>query len=156
MAWLADAVYRLALALWVGGVSIFTFLVTPALFRGLGRDAAARTVGLLFPVYFPYVLSVTLVALAAFLARPRAAWDAHRVLCAVLLALAVAASGWSRFWYYPRAAELTREIASFETVAPEHPLRRRFARLHGASMAINLAVLADGVLLLLLTPRPRG
>ncbi len=122
MAWIADAVYRLALALWVGGVSIFTFLVTPALFRGLGRDEAARTVGLLFPAYFPYVLSVTLVALAAFLARPRLGWDARRVLCAVLLALAVAASGWSRFWYYPEAAELTREIASFEAVAPEHPL----------------------------------
>ena len=36
----AAALYRLALALWVGGISLFTFVVTPVIFKSRGRDAA--------------------------------------------------------------------------------------------------------------------
>ncbi|HQT98076.1 MAG TPA: DUF4149 domain-containing protein [Thermodesulfobacteriota bacterium] len=53
----ASAVYRLALSLWVGGIALFTFIVTPAIFRAHGRDAAGRIVGSIFPVYFRYCLS---------------------------------------------------------------------------------------------------
>ena len=30
---IACAVYRLALSLWVGGIALFTFVVTPVIFR---------------------------------------------------------------------------------------------------------------------------
>jgi len=46
------SVYNLVLALWVGGISIFTFIVTPAIFRSYGRDQAGEIVGKLFPGYF--------------------------------------------------------------------------------------------------------
>src|SRR3972149_3851447 len=54
----ASAVYRLALSLWVGGIALFTFVVTPVIFRTHGRDAAGRIVGSIFPVYFRYGLVV--------------------------------------------------------------------------------------------------
>ena len=51
---IASAVYRLALALWAGGMSVFTFVVTPVIFRTQTRDDAGKIVGALFPVYFRF------------------------------------------------------------------------------------------------------
>jgi hypothetical protein len=50
----------------------------------------------------------------------------------------------------PRAAELKRQIGSFETTSKEDPLRKDFAKLHGISAVCNLTVLAGGVLLVVL------
>ena len=41
--------YTLTLALWTGGMVLFTFIVTPAIFRSFGRDQAGEIVGYLFP-----------------------------------------------------------------------------------------------------------
>jgi hypothetical protein len=41
--------YTLLLSLWTGGIAIFTFIVTPAIFRSYGRDQAGEIVGRLFP-----------------------------------------------------------------------------------------------------------
>lgn len=35
---IASAVYRLGLSLWVGGMALFTFVVTPVIFRTQGRE----------------------------------------------------------------------------------------------------------------------
>ena len=51
---LLSALYRLALSLWVGGIALFTFVVTPVIFRTQGRDAAGKIVGAIFPVYFRF------------------------------------------------------------------------------------------------------
>jgi MFS family permease len=152
---IADALYRLTLSLWVGGMAIFTFLVTPILFRSLGRDEAGRIVGLYFPAYFTYNLVLAAAALAAFFLLSRRGWRAPHWVCAFLLALAVASAGFLRFGYYPRAQAVKARIASFETVPASDPLRQEFSRLHGASMGLNLFLLADGALLLLLAPAVR-
>jgi hypothetical protein len=47
-----SASYRLVLAFWVGGAALFTFALTPTLFKGLDRDMVGNIVGLLFPGYF--------------------------------------------------------------------------------------------------------
>jgi len=44
--------YNLVLALWVGGISIFTFIVTPVIFRSFGRDMAGRDRGEALPGLF--------------------------------------------------------------------------------------------------------
>ncbi len=155
MSAIADAVLRLALSLWVGGGVLFTFVLTPILFRNLGRDEAGRIVGLLFPAYFPWNLVLSTVALGAFLTLARGAWRAPHWAAVVLLVGAVAVNGYVQFGLHPQARAVKAEIHSFETVPEDHPLRRRFARLHGVSAALNLLVLADGVALLLLAPRLR-
>lgn len=148
----ADAVYRLTLSLWVGGNAIFTFLVTPILFRSLGRDEAGRIVGLYFPAYFTYNFVLAAVALAGFFLLAARGWRVAHWACLALLVLGVASAGFVRFGYYPRAQAVKARIASFETVPATDPLRREFSRLHGASMALNLFLLADGAALLLLLP----
>jgi len=39
-------------------------------------------------------------------------------------------------------------VASFEAAPPGDPSRREFSRLHGISMAVNLAILLEGVALI--------
>jgi len=152
MSAVADAVYRLALSLWVGGAALFTFVLTPILFRHLGRDEAGRIVGFLFPAYFTWNLALSALALGALLVLARGVWRAPHWVALVLLVGAVAVNGYVQFRLHPQARAVKAEIHSFETVPEDHPLRRRFARLHGVSAALNLLVLADGVALLLLAP----
>lgn len=146
------AVYGLSLALWVGGISMFTFLMTPILFRTLGRDEAGRIVGLFFPAYFGYNLVVGAIALAGFLLARRVQWRFLHWATLVLLVVGLSISAYVRFSLYPRAEAVKRTIASFETVPREDPARREFSRLHGTSMALNLVLLLDGLLLLLSAP----
>ncbi len=155
MSAVADAVFRLALSLWVGGAALFTFVLTPILFRQLGREEAGRIVGLLFPAYFPWNLALSLVALAAFLGLARGPWRAPHWVALGLLVTAVAANGHAQFRLHPEARTVKAELRSLESVPDDHPLRRRFGRLHAVSAALNLLVLADGVALLLLAPALR-
>ena len=143
------AVMRLSLALWVGGIASVTFLLTPAIFGHYPRDEAGRIVGVLFPLYFPYLTALAVLALVLFLLLRRGRWRATHSLAGLLLLGAVAASGAQQCWVHPESRALKAEIHAGEALPAEHPLRREFARLHGVSMTLNLFVLANGVVLLL-------
>ncbi len=143
---IAEIIYRLALSFWVGGNALFTFVLTPLLFRTEARDTAARIVGTFFPGYFRWGLGCGLVALVCrLLARGRGIDLAAGILMAMLALIAV-----QTYYVEPRAAALKREIGSFETTSKDHPLRREFSKLHAVSAVCNLAVLGGGVVLVVL------
>ena len=140
--------YSLVLALWVGGMAIFTFIVTPAIFRSYGRDLAGDIVGKLFPVYFPYNLVVSIAALVLFFI---VAEDRSRMtyrLSLLLLTSALIINTFIVFHLHPEAVKAKQAIVSFERVPPDSLERKRFAKLHGVSAVLNLALLAEGVALL--------
>ncbi len=139
-------VYRLALAFWVGGVAIFTFVLTPVIFKVNDRDTAGRIVGTLFPGYFKWGLVCGVIALVAMLILR----GKNFVPCLVILLLMLCLTSFQAFFIEPRAAALKKEIPSFITTPREHPLRREFARLHAASAVCNLSVFAGGVVLVVL------
>jgi hypothetical protein len=143
---IAAALYRLAVAAWLGGAALFTLVLTPTLFRSLNRDQAGAIVGALFPGYFRWGLVCGLLALASL---SLAKVDRRRLLASVLSAM-LAITAIQAFVIEPRAAALKREIPSFETTPVDHPLRVRFRQLHGISAAGNLAVITGGVVLVLL------
>jgi hypothetical protein len=143
---LIAALYRLAVAFWAGGVAIFTFVLTPILFRTQPRDMAGRIVGVLFPGYFRWGLACGAVALACLLlGRGR-----HFAPALVILLLMLALTSYQAFSIEPRAAALKKEIPSFETTPKDHPLRQQFSRLHAVSATCNLLVVAGGVVLVVL------
>jgi len=146
------ALYALSLALWTGGAALFTFLVTPVIFRSFSRDLAGEVVGKLFPLYFPCVLALSAAALVTFLAATRDRAGAGARLSLALLVAALAVNSYVSLKLYPDAVAVKRLVSSFEREAPDSPARRQFARLHGLSMALNLLVVADGALLVLLLP----
>jgi len=145
----AAALYRLALAFWVGGISLFTFVVTPVIFKSRGRDAAGEIVGAIFPYYFRWGLAVIAVALIARIAAGFAFTGLRQILGSALIVAALSLSAYHTFVLAPRIETVKSQVPSFESVPAEHPARREFSRLHGISMGINLAVLAAGVLLVL-------
>jgi len=145
----ASAIYRLALALWVGGMSVFTFVVTPVIFRTQTRDSAGKIVGALFPVYFRFCLVVTAAALVARAASGRAFTGARQLAGTFLIVFCLAIVSYHTFGVAPRMAEVRETIVSMETTPEENPARREFSRLHGLSMTLNLVVIVFGVVLIL-------
>ena len=138
--------YRVAVSLWAGGNGIFTLMLTPIIFRTEGRDIAGRIVGNLLPAYFRWGLACGVIALAS---RMLAKGLAGRVPVAVLTVM-LAMTLFQALYVEPRAAELKRQIGSFEMTTKGQPLRQEFSKLHGISAVCNLVVLAGGVVLVIL------
>lgn len=157
---LLTVLYNLAVGCWLGGAALFTFVLTPKLFGVFSRDLAGTIVGQLFPGYFRWGLACgTVAVLCQLVNRGRFAIATLAILSAMLLLTSVQA-----FVIEPRAADLKQAIVSFETTPKDDSRRVQFRTLHGISMAANLAVVAGGVLLVILaslpltgaTPRPTG
>jgi len=141
-----SAIYRLALAFWVGGAALFTFVLTPTLFKGLDRDMAGNIVGLLFPGYFRWGLICGGIALVCLLLGKRP----HPLASALIIAAMLAVTSLQAFVIEPRAAAIKKEIPSFVTTPDDHPLRQQFRKLHGISAACNLSVIGGGIALIIL------
>jgi len=141
-----DMIYRLAVSMWAGGNAIFTLMLTPILFKTESRDIAGRIVGNLFPGYFRWGMACGVIALVCRLAGR----GLDPKLPVIILAAMLALTSFQAFYVEPRAAELKRQIGSFETTSKDHPQRKEFSKLHGVSAICNLAVLAGGVLLVVL------
>jgi hypothetical protein len=147
---LAAIIYRLAIACWLGGTSLFTFVLTPIIFTAYSRDIAGGIVGVLFPGYFRWGLACGLAALIClFLSKDRRALVAAIIVVAMLTITATQA-----FIIEPKASALKKEIPSFITTPPDHPLRVRFRKLHGISAIANLAVIGAGACLVILSSLP--
>jgi Domain of unknown function (DUF4149) len=143
---LLPVIYRLALAFWVGGAAMFTFVLTPIIFKVNDRDTAGKIVGTLFPGYFKWGLACGIVALASLLlVRGK---NFVPVLAVLIFMLSLTA--FQAFSIEPRAAAIKKEIPSFITTPKEHPQRREFSRLHAISAVCNLTVIGGGVLLIIL------
>lgn len=140
--------YMLVLSLWVGGMTLFTFIVTPVIFRSSGRDAAGEIVGKLFPAYFAYILALSSLALLLFfLLGADRTKTAYRISL-FLLTAALLVNTYVTFKLHPDAVKAKQQVASFESAPKDSPGRKAFSRLHALSAALNLCVLADGMALL--------
>jgi len=144
----AAVLYTLILALWTGGIAIFTFVVTPAIFRSYGRDMAGEIVGKLFPGYFTYTLVLSALALLVFFLLDADRSTRAFQLSLALLTLALLANAYVSFKLHPDTVRIKQQVASFERERPDSPARKEFRRRHGISAVVNLFILADGVALL--------
>jgi hypothetical protein len=139
-------IYRLAVSLWLGGAALFTFVLTPMLFRSESRDVAARIVGLFFPGYFRWGVACGIVALICRVILT----GKGQLPAVVILVIMLTLSSIQAFYIEPRAAGIKRQIVSFETTSKDDPLRREFSKLHGVSAVCNLSVIVGGVILVVL------
>ena len=141
------------LALWVGGITLFTFIITPVIFNSYSRDMAGEIMGRLFPGYFLYNLVLSILALILFFIPWRDISDIPRKwfrLSLFCLVIAVLINIFVFFKLHPEIKEIKKEIHSFENLPSKDPLRIKFRRLHGVSAVLNLLLLADGATLLLI------
>ena len=140
--------YTFVLALWVGGMALFTFIVTPVIFRSFGRDLAADVVGRLFPGYFVYNLALAGAALLLFFLAAGVRSGSPSRASLVLLVAALLVNTYITFKLHPAIVQVKQQVASFEAETPDLDARKRFRRLHAVSAVLNIAVLTDGAALL--------
>ena len=146
----ANVIYHLAITCWLGGSALFTFVLTPIIFQSYSRDMAGGIVGVLFPAYFRWGLACGAVALICLLLT-----KGHRAIASgAILTVMLAITATQAFIIEPKAAELKKEIPSFETTPPDHPLRVQFRKLHGVSAVANLAIIGAGTILVILSSLP--
>ena len=146
------SLYDLVLALWVGGIAAFTFIVTPVIFRSFGRDLAGKIVGELFPGYFLYNLFLAGLALLLFFVAASDPSKTAYWLSLFLLIAALTINVFIVFKLHPDAVKVKQAVTSFERESPDSPMRKRFAKLHAVSAVLNLLLLADGIALLIAAP----
>ena len=147
---IGSILYNFILALWVGGISIFTFLITPIIFRSFGRDTAGEIVGKLFPYYFPYNLILSVLAFAIFLLFAGTQGRIQHKVSIALLTVALLINLFVTFKLYPDIKGIKQQIATFETQSDQSPIRNKFRKLHGISAILNILLLMDGAILLIL------
>lgn len=132
------SLYSLTLALWVGGMAIFTFVVAPVIFKSYPRDTAGEIVGKLFPGYFMYNLVLAVLAMVLFFLvagdREKTAYRFSRTL----IAAAVIVNVFIVYKLYPEAVRVKQEAASFECQSLDSLARKKFTRLHALSASLNL------------------
>jgi uncharacterized membrane protein len=139
--------YRLAIACWIGGTSLFTFVLTPTIFKSFDRDMAGGIVGVLFPGYFKWGLVCGVIALVTLFMSSAVK---HKTIAAVIISLMLVITSLQAFVIEPKAAALKREIPSFETTPQDDPLRVQFRKLHGVSAVGNFVVIGGAIALVVL------
>jgi hypothetical protein len=133
-------------------MTLFTFVVTPAIFRSFGRDQAGEIVGKLFPGFFLFCLAVSSAALVLFFLLGAEQTSRPYRVSLSLLVLAVVINAYVLFSLHPRTVEVKQQVASFAHAAPDSPARREFRKLHAVSAGLNLFLLLDGTALLVMSP----
>jgi len=132
---LSEALYLVAITLWVGGLWVIGYIVAPVLFSGLAdRQTAGMVAGKLFALIgwiglgsATYLIFFLVVRRGGGVFRSAAFW---LVLLMVLLTVA------SQFGIQPLMAQLKADALPREVM--ESVLRDRFAAWHGFSSILYL------------------
>jgi len=146
----------ISLSLWIGGLVLWTAVVTPAAFRCFKKEEAGRFLRPLFPAVDRFLLVWALVAAGAiFLSF----WNQH--LSPQALALEVPVGVMSGLTVYlveilhPQIRDLSKDLADSKYQGTAHLEKIRFAfnRLHRLSVRLHVIILTLGFLSLGLCPR---
>lgn len=151
---LGGSLYLFALAVWVGGGALYTFVLTPAIFSVYPRNTAGDVVGTMMPHYFTVLLGATALAAGLLASLRRSLAVRLPAACLALALAALAVQAYVQWGLYPRVLAVKAQVASFEA-EPDAPARRQFRALHRTSMLLNLLTLADGAALLALVRMER-
>ena len=132
---LSEALYFVAITLWVGGMWAIGYMVAPVLFSSLGdRQLAGMVAGKLFSLIGWVGLGSAAYLLIFLVARCRGQAFRRAVFWRVLLMVLSAAA--SQFGIQPLLAQLKANALPREVM--ESVLRDRFAVWHGISSILYL------------------
>ena len=147
---IADALYSIALTLWIGGLWAIGYIVAPTLFYTLAdRALAGSLAGKLFTLIAYTGIGCAAYLLLYRLARFGGACFRHGIFWIVLIMLLLTLAG--EFGVQPILASLKDQALPKEVM--ESVLRDRFATWHGVASILYLIQSALGVALVWLQGR---
>ncbi|HVE82138.1 MAG TPA: DUF4149 domain-containing protein [Myxococcales bacterium] len=149
-AFLVHYVFLFALALWVGGGAVISFVVAPSVFRlASSRHQAGEIVGQILRRFDAYVMAAGPLALVLGVLEMAGTVGGARTLN-LKLALVVSMVGlalYSRFALTPEIRKLRDEMGDqLDQIPATDPRRRRFGQLHGFSVMCLLGEILLGAL----------
>jgi uncharacterized membrane protein len=137
-----------AVAVWLGAMSFFAFVIAPAAFSVLDREAAGRFVSAIFPRYYAIGLALGLVGLFGLGVRwLGGGWRGLDWVTAGLVLLMLALTLYAGAVLLP-AAHAARETARATGADPA--AAAGFARLHRLSSILNVIVMVSGILVVVI------
>ena len=146
--------YLLTLAVWIGSIIFFSFVVAPTVFKVLKQEDAARLQRALFPKYYLVgMICATLGIVCVGLLLADAAFGKWPGVFSLLLLAGVGATDfWLRQTVVPHMNDLRERRAAIVESGkqPDPALEDEWKSLHRLSVQLNLAVLLCGFALLFL------
>ncbi len=146
--------YNLILALWVGGITIVSLVVTPSIFKAFSREKAGEVVGAIFPGYFLFNFLITSLALVFFIIL-FGRIEESTTISKIILIGSVFISALHKFKLHPTIKRIKEEIKTIDsnkTSVVKSELKKKFGKMHFASFALNVILLCFGIALIFLAP----
>jgi uncharacterized membrane protein len=137
----ARAALLVALAIWIGAVVFFSFVIAPAAFSALPRETAGAFLATVFPRYYALGIACGIVALTAAMLLRVSLPTRRATIVAAVVALMLVATSLAAFVIQPRAHALREEARA----APDSDAKRTFDRLHRQAVWLNATVLLLGL-----------
>ncbi len=138
-------IHLLSMTVWIGSMVFFSFVVAPAVFKNFERQMAGDIVGLVFPKYFMLGMICAVIALATLvMLGSKVGFVPHIKVGIILLCLMGGLVTSQGLVFGPKARQLKTDIRAMEDDTKKQVLRKKFGKLHGASVVINVLTLFLG------------
>ncbi len=143
-------IHLLSLVVWVGGMTFFSFIAAPAIFKVLPRETAGDVVGEIFPKYWMmgYICGISALATIILLSIMERSYPWIRI---GLLALMCGLAFYSGIAVGGKAVEVKAEIRKTDDPQKKEMLRAEFRAIHKKSTIINAVILLLGLIVIYLT-----
>ncbi len=140
MPWLVLFFYIFALAVWVGQVIFFSFVVAPQVFGGLPVEQAGAVVSLVFPTYYAvgHLCGAVLVGCALLLRNWSRPAGGSWLIAAGIAGLALVVSLYAGVIVQPRISALRPQLHHADTPAA---VQAEFDGLHQLAVELNGGIL---------------
>lgn len=140
----------LSVALWIGPLVFFSFMVAPTVFQSLDMEQAAKFMRMMFPRYYAFQV-VVVVALTGFVAVAAGTGKAETVfhtgrgaVVPVFIGFLCAMLG--RRWLTPRVNEARDLRAAAKPDTSEFAeAQKQFSRYHRISVQVNLLAILSAI-----------
>ncbi len=144
----------LSLAVWIGGLIFFAFVLAPTAFQVLpNTHLAGNVVGrALSKLHWIAIVSGIVFLLTSILYSRLTDGTAHVFATRhVILCLMLALTLFSQFWIIPRMDTLRAQVGDFASIPLNNPARVQFDAFHVWSTRVEGAVLLLGLVAVYLT-----
>jgi len=146
----------IGLAMWVGGLSLFSGVISPAAFRSFGKPEAGRIIGTFFPAVDRWASVWGFVTLGAlffqFFGRTL---EVRSLVLGVPVLVMWGLTLYCATILHPQIRELKVKMGleQFKETAHLETIRFAFGRLHKRSVQLHFVILTLGLFCLGLVPR---